>query len=266
MSASQEGTMAKLEREVESLEGVDERFHGLYAEQDGKFVLDGDIFEGFVPADEVEGLAKNKDEILSELRTVRGKLKEVMPDYERMQKEEEKRREEKARAEGDFKALMKQTEEKYAKILSDKDNEIQSITNHLVNEKVTKTATEAIAKAKGSVTVLLPHVERSCRCVRDEESGDWRVEVLGKDGKPRLTPGKGNSLMSIDELVKEMRDSDEFAMCFEGNGATGGGSPGSHGSGGSPIVLKGADARDPSKYRAAKAEAEKRGVQVIIQE
>lgn len=257
--------MGKLEREVESLEGIDPRFHGLYVESEGKFALDDSVFEGFVPESEVQGLAKNKDEILSELRSVRGKLKEIEPEFQRLQTEEEKRREEKAKAEGDYKALIAQTEEKYNKILAEREAELNAVTNNLVNEKITKTATGALAKAKGSVTVLLPHVERACRCVRDE-SGDWRVEVLGKDGKPRLSPGKGNSLMTIDELVQEMKDSDEYAMCFEGNGATGGGSPGSHGSGGNPVVLKGDDRRDPDKYKAAKKAAEERGVPLIMQE
>jgi rRNA maturation endonuclease Nob1 len=257
--------MPKLKSEVNDLEGVDERFRALYEEKDGKFVLDESIYEGLIPESEVKGLAQNKDEILSELRTVRGKLKEIEPDYKKLKEAEDKRAEEKAKAEGDFQALMKQNQEKHEKALQDRQAEIEALTNDLITEKVTKTATAAIAKAKGSVTVLLPHVERSCRCTRGDD-GNWRVEVLGKDGKPRLTPGKGNDLMTIDELVSEMKDSDEYAMCFEGNGATGGGSPGTHGSGGSPIVLKGADARDPEKYRLAKAEAEKRGTTVTLQE
>lgn len=257
--------MPGLKREVESLEGVDERFHGLYGEKDGKFVLDDSVFEGFVPADEVQGLAKNKDEILSELRSVRGKLKEIEPDYQALKEAEERRAEEKAKAEGDFKALLEQNAAKHQKALEERKAEIEALTKDLITEKITKTATAAIAKAKGSVAVLLPHVESTCRCVRGDD-GSWRVEVLGKDGKPRLTPGKGNDLMSIDELIEEMKSSDDFSMCFEGNGATGGGSTGTHGSGGSPIVLKGPDARDPNKYRAAKAEAGRRGTSVILQE
>jgi hypothetical protein len=254
----------KLPRKVADLEEIDEQYRSLYSEDEAEgFVLSVSI-DGMLTEEEVKGLKENKDSVLAQLAKANERNRELTDQLKKAQDAEAKRRKAKAEEEGDYKALLQQQEDNFKAQLAEKDSEIAGLTEHLVMEKIDKTATEAIAAAKGSVPVLLPHVKNACRCVKGDD-GEYRVEVLEEGKRPRLSTN-GN-LMTISELVEEMKSSEHFGMCFEGNGATGGGATGSHGRDSSgAVVLRGEDRRDTAKYRAAKAEAEKRGVPLIMQE
>jgi hypothetical protein len=88
---------------------------------------------------------------------------------------------------------------------------------------VTNVAVAAIQKAKGSVTLLLPHVERSIR-MREQDSEDqpYLVEVVNEKGDVAVGDGAGNP-MTIDQLVAKFQASDEFAPAFAPSGASGSG-------------------------------------------
>lgn len=83
---------------------------------------------------------------------------------------------------------------------------------------VDQVATAEIAAAKGSVDLLLPHIQRMTRVVEDGD--DFRVEVVDKDGTVRIGDSKG-SPMGIKDLVSELRNSEVFGRAFEGEGTTG---------------------------------------------
>ena len=85
---------------------------------------------------------------------------------------------------------------------------------------INKNAGEAaIAAAKGSSALLLPHVRASVKVI--EDNGDFKVQVVDTAGNPRVN-GKGEFL-TIADLVSEMRQSDIFGRAFEATGTTGSG-------------------------------------------
>lgn len=90
-------------------------------------------------------------------------------------------------------------------------------------------ATAALAEAKGSVDLLLPHVRKFTRV--KEENGEFSVEVIDDKGNVRIGDSKG-APMNIAGLVGEMRSSEVFGRAFEGDGKSGSGKqPGNGGSG-----------------------------------
>lgn len=116
--------------------------------------------------------------------------------------------------------------------------------------------------------VMLDKVRAVTR-VKPDGNGGFKVEVLHPDGTPRIT-NKQNSTdpMTLDELIgTEFRNSPALSVCYEGTNASGSGAGGSTGrmaTGGRHVISR-ADAADASKYRAARAAAEKAGVPLTVQ-
>lgn len=139
------------------------------------------------------------------------------------------------------------------------------ILSQLEGALIDSTATAALAKAKGNARVLLPHVKQSVRMVKDA-NGNYVAKVVNSDGSPRITLKSGQTGdMTIEELVEGMRADNDYASCFEGSGATGGGTkPNGSGSGSGSYRISAADARDHSKYQQAKAQADKAGVTLEV--
>src|SRR5690606_7438402 len=79
-------------------------------------------------------------------------------------------------------------------------------------------ATSALAEAKGSVDLLLPHIRNAARVV-EREDGSFGVEIASKEGGPRVN-GSGQN-MTIKELVQEMRQSEVFGRAFDASGQSG---------------------------------------------
>jgi hypothetical protein len=141
-------------------------------------------------------------------------------------------------------------------------------TKQLHKALITSSATKAITDNGGAVDLLIHAVEGQSRLAENDD-GTFRTEILNSEGAPRMsTNGTNTTPMTHDELVKEMKNDPRFARAFDSSGASGTGASGSSsassGSAGGAIRLTEEQARDPAKYRAAKAQAEKAGVQLEI--
>lgn len=113
--------------------------------------------------------------------------------------------------------------EKHQKELGKKDEDIVGLTKTLEDSLITQSATEAIIKAGGErgLKLLLPHVKAQTKLVKTEE-GRYVAKVLDEDGNTRMTTeANSTSDMRIGELVAEMKNSDEFALAFDGSGTGG---------------------------------------------
>jgi hypothetical protein len=129
-------------------------------------------------------------------------------------------------------ALKAREKQIFARHQSEMDvskRETEALRTQLSDTLVTSAAAKAIAGAKGSVDLLLPHVLTSTR-MRQSENGQFLVEVVDREGNPRIGDAQGNP-MTIPQLVDEMRASDVFARAFEPTGATGSGTTSSNGTG-----------------------------------
>jgi hypothetical protein len=115
--------------------------------------------------------------------------------------------------------------------------------------------------------VLLDKV-RAVTKIKPDGQGGFKIDVLHADGTPRIT-NKQNSTdpMTLDELIGvDFKQSNALAVCYKGSQAMGSGAGGSGArAGGGRHTISPADARDASKYRAAKEAAQKAGVQLVIQ-
>lgn len=139
-------------------------------------------------------------------------------------------------------------------------------TKQLEKALIEAAASQAIAKEKGRIPLLLPIVRQATR-LKELDSGEFQVEVLGPDGTPRLSNKTGSTApMIIEEYVAELKADANYAAAFDSSGGSGSGSTGSDGGrpGQKTFTLNAEEARDPARYAAAKAEAAKVGQEVII--
>jgi len=101
-----------------------------------------------------------------------------------------------------------------------KDADIQDRDRALQKHLISDVATREITNAKGKVTVLMPHVERQCKVVRDEQ-GDYVVRVVDSQGDFR-SDGAGG-WMKVGGLVEEIKQDPDFGGNFESDMQKGGG-------------------------------------------
>ena len=115
--------------------------------------------------------------------------------------------------------------EAHAKEKAALQEKVEKLTKSLQEEMITSVVSQEVAKQKGNVRLLMPHIQKQTR-LRDAD-GKFISEVLDTDGNPRVYGSDGHP-MSIGELVAEMKTQDDFASAFEGTGATGSGATGSN--------------------------------------
>jgi len=107
---------------------------------------------------------------------------------------------------------------------SSKDAKYDKLNNSLVKHMITEVATSCVAKAGGSVELLLPIISKSCKVVEDGD--DHVVRVVDNQGDVR-SDGAGG-MLSVDGLVKELKASDVYARAFDSDKSSGSGAkPGS---------------------------------------
>lgn len=224
---------------VEKLDGLDDGVKSLYAEKDGRFVLDVEPVDGFALED-VNGLKT----ALGKERTTREKLekdvikyKDLDPDKARaaLTELEELKQIDPAKeadkiANTKFEAAKAQLLEKHTGEITSRDERIGHLTKTVESLMVDQVATSALAEAKGSVDLLLPHVRAHTRV--KEADGKFVVEVIDADGNIKIADSKGTP-MDIKGLIAEMKSSEKFGRAFEGSGQSGSGKQPGNGSGGS---------------------------------
>jgi hypothetical protein len=117
----------------------------------------------------------------------------------------------------------------YDKSLADvtavKDGELAGMRAALSKHLISDAASRALAEAKGSIDLLLPHVLASCKMHR-LDNGDYGVTVLDAQGDSRFDSAGG--LMGVSGLVAEMKTQEKFGRAFESEAGQGAGTtPGS---------------------------------------
>jgi len=128
-----------------------------------------------------------------------------------------------------FESAKSQLTAKHQQEITARDERVKTLQSQVEKLLIDSAATAALAEAKGSVDLLLPHVRRFTRV--KEDNGEFSVEVIDDKGNVRIGDSKG-APMDIAGLVGEMRSSEVFGRAFEGDGKSGSGKqPGNGGSG-----------------------------------
>ena len=215
-----------LQAEVDSLESVPEALHELYEEKDGKFRL---ALEGAHFPEEVEGLKTKRDELLKEKKKLADRvaglpddLQEQLEELATLRTDAEKRADTKAEEKGEWDKLKEKQQQIHQKEKDAWDEERGSLVGELDQSLRKDKVTAALIDGEAHVKIMLPHVMGSTRTI--EEGGKHKVIVVDEEGERRL--GKDGNDMTIDELVAEMGEQEEYAPGFEGSDATGGGAKG----------------------------------------
>ena len=263
-----------LKAQLESLDGLPEALHEYYEEKDGAFVLgvDGMLTEAERDT-EISGLVKNRDTLLTEVKKLKGTYRDVDAEkYAELLAKEEELENEKLKSKGDWEAKEKQLGEKFEKERADwtSDREVMSVTiNDLMVKNVAMSELGLAKVIPNRTHLIMPWIERMVRVVRGDD-GKYATEIINQaTGEVRVSPKSGSmSPMSIAELVEEMKDSEEYGVCFESDGASGSGASGAGGKGGTLTATRD-EMRDPIFYAAMEkraAEAGKRITDVVIKE
>jgi hypothetical protein len=255
---------------LDSLDGVPEALHEYYEEKNGSFMLN---VEGMLARSELEGmglnpddlpgLVKNRDALLTEVKKLKTRYRDVDPEkYLELVAKEEELENEKLKAKGDWDAKERQLAEKFEKERFSWDEDRKAMSGTIEELMVRNVALDELGKAKvisNRVHLIMPWIERMVRVVKDD-SGKYVTEVRNPTtGEVRISPKSGSmSPMTIAELVEEMKDSEEYGVCFESDGVSGSGASGAGGKGGSLVATR-EQMRDPRFYAAIEKRAKDQG-------
>lgn len=154
----------------------------------------------------VSSLQSKNQELLNELKTLKGSLEEFggLDNIKNVLKELENKKLDKARSEGDLKGI----ETKYMEQLSAKDKELQTLRNTIVEKEIKSLVSSALAKYKAS-ELLEPFIKQR---IRGGFQDGVVIEFVNEDGAPMLT-SKGTKA-SIDDLIEEFRQNERFKPLF----------------------------------------------------
>lgn len=236
---------------IDKLDDVDESFQSLYAEKDGKFVLQVDGLE------DTSGLRS----ALGKERHARSELERKIKRWESLGKNEdeisdliekfEKDQQTEAERKGEWDKLRAQMNEKHAAETKKLQDTIAALRSSLEDHLIDANATSAIAAAKGIPDLLLPIIRKNIKVV--EDGGKFSVAVV--DGKGDLRVNGSGEPMTISEMVMEMRSSEVFGRAFDGTGSSGSGTqPVRLNGGGTPQVQRRSDLKT-EKEKAAFVDA-----------
>lgn len=210
-------------------EALREHYRAGTAEEgaEGKFVLGVEAVGGWALED-VSGLKTTFSKEMTERKRLAKELerfKDLDPDKAReaLVKVEEfgaidPAKEADKLANSKFEAAKAQLLEKHTSEIKARDDRNTYLTNTVDELVRVSRATAALAEAKGSVDLLLPHVLKNTRTV--EKDGKFAVEVIDAEGNVRIADGKGTP-MDLKGLVAEMRQSEVYSRAFEGDGQSG---------------------------------------------
>jgi len=241
-----------------------------YVEKDGMYFLDAEavkVGNSLYSLEDVSGLKS----ALSKERKASEDAKRMLAAYEGVDVDEAKTALDKVKEmsswtpEQKVQELIEQKEKKlskeYGAQIQAKEELLKTRTVQLDNLLKTTAATQALLASDGddkTVKLMLPHILNQL-VIREKDDGSRHLRIIDEDGTDRMSLESGNTgHMDVKELAKQMKQSEDFASAWPGSGARGTGITGSTGSG-SAYTISRVDARDPVKYQAAKAAAEKAG-------
>lgn len=214
---------------VEDLNTIPEPLRAAYVQREGKYVLDTDADAH--PS--VQALKNAYERVKQESQQHRERLKQfgdVDPQtVQQLLREREEAEQKRAAAAGEFEKLKTQLVERHQTELKKVQDRAKLLEDALYHALAESAAVKEIVAAKGSATLLLPHVRKHIRVIEDESATDiaerFRAVVVDAKGTPRVGDANGTP-MSIAALVAELRDNPEFAGAFMGSGSSGSGATG----------------------------------------
>ncbi len=203
--------------------GLNEAFQAEYKKQEnGTYILDVSPVDDFA-LENVRGLKS----ALNAERENREKLESSMKAFEGIDAQN-------ARASIQKIDELNNLNERHSFEKAKLQDKVNSLSRQLEGDRIDSVATKAIAAQNGNISLLLPHLRSQTRMIEDD-GGKQVIQVVDLDGNVRMTGESGKTTrMTIDELVAEMKESDDFSCAFAGTDASGTGA-GRGGNGGQVV-------------------------------
>ncbi|MHC4300940.1 MAG: hypothetical protein ACYS7Y_27005 [Planctomycetota bacterium] len=223
----------KLGRKVESLDAVDEKYHGLYEQgEDGTFTLGEIGIEGLVPKSKVDEFRKNNLTLQDELKALKdGSLpEEELAAYKEWKEAESQREFESAKKKGEVEKLLKQSDEKWGQKLTTEQEKAKKLSDRLRKTIVKAEFAPLMGKHEADWTLLEGVIGQ--RVAVDEED-DFSLVINLPDGN-RMIGDKGE-FATAEDLLSELREHESYGKAFGGKRGFGGGANGNKGDKGGTV-------------------------------
>jgi hypothetical protein len=255
-----------LKREVASLDEIPEALRSAYVEKDGKFVLDLDGEDGLKGALEKE--RKARGDIERQLKDIKKALGDADPAKAREAIAQLAALEEKAALGEVPAALLPKIEEMVAKRIermkTDHEGRVRSLeeANGKLNGRLEELLIDgAIRTAAAKAGVRATAIEDAVLYGKTVwKLKDGHPVAVKPDGEPAF--GKDGKPITVEEwLTDRTKDRAHWFEPSNGGGATPSTTRGTSGA----VVLSSEDAKDRAKYVRARQEAQKAGVELVIQ-
>lgn len=259
------------------VDALPEALRGLYIEQDGKFVLDAEVEEHPKVGGLKSALKKERDAVATadkEFRALRERIGDMDPDKAREAlKQIQALADKKLLDEGQIDELLKTRTDR---MKADHDTQVTAFKTQLA---------ERDAKLKGlSDTLRTMRVNDQIKTlaidkkVRREAVDDAiaRFTQIGIDGvkwdideNGQVVAKRGDQIAYGKDATRPMPFDEGFEILAQKaphlfEASSGGGAMKAAGGGGQSYVLSAAESKDPTRYREAKAAAEKAGQTLTI--
>lgn len=218
--------------EVDSIEKVPEQFRNLYAESNGKYVLN-DTFKGVGEA--ILGLNKSLKASRAEAKDLKAKRVDLSKFAEFGETPDEifenvtariNELDSQIKAGGTSKVNLDKVRQEMTQAhkaeMEKQTARQEALKNQLYTLLVENTASAAIAELKGVGELLMPFVKQNVKVA--EEDGEFKVYVVDPAGDRRYSGVTGQP-MSIKELVGEMKNNEKYGRLFDSETPNGGGKP-----------------------------------------
>lgn len=240
---------------LDSLDGIPETIAAHYTKTtDGKFVLSVEESAGYA----LENVAGLKQALLAE-REAHKQASKALKNYEGIDDAAaardalEKLKAGQLKGSAELDAYRKQLEEKVAKDLQAATGRVSAYERQLQELRFGTEARDAITKAKGKPTLLLPILERRMRWETSGE-GQMSYHLVGDDGKVLTTKRPGSAdPMTVAEYIETLKTQPDYAPAFEATAPAGSGS--NHAAGGTVRMGDNQPKLSPEARLAAIAEA-----------
>lgn len=259
------------------VDALPEALRGLYVEQDGKFVLDAEVEEHPKVGGLKSALKKErdaKDTADKEYRALKEKLGDMDPDKARdALKKIQDLADKKLLDDGQIEELLKT---RTTRMLADHETQVGVFKTQLAERDLKlKGLSDTLRTMRVNDQIKTLAIDKKVRreavddaiarfTVTGIDGVKWDVDeagqVVAKRGDQIAYGKDATRPMSFDEGFEVL--SQKAPHLFEAS--SGGGTTKAAGGGGSSYVLTAVEARDPSRYREAKAAAEKAGQTLTI--
>lgn len=185
---------------------------------------------------ETSGLKTKNRELLGKVKDFEKRLEALPEDfdperYAQLTKDAEERERAEAERKGEYDKLLVQQREKFEADLTASREEGQQWKGRFEQYRLETELLAELGSAEAFSELAMPHVRAQTRLVEDD--GKFVVRVVDESGDPRI--GEGSELMTVKELLAEMKATPRYAPLFKGSGAAGSGAAGGSGGGNQPV-------------------------------